>query len=84
MDASDQYPGAAIAISLCEQLQCWDMYLGVAVQEGVEGMRAKMRTAAQEAADTMPGERRYLLQEALKQWDHPDFLAYLKMKVGAT
>lgn len=86
MNVSD-YPGAPNAVELSESLKQWPMYLGCYMVEGLAGVKARMREAAENATKraALVGEvgKRDVLLEALMEWNHPDFDRYLEDKFKA-
>ena len=86
-DIKMQYAGATNAVALCEHLNQWEMYRRTAEIEGILSLRERMRDSLTAAVTTAINnsdfERQQVLQKALEEWDHPDFLAYLKTKLGS-
>lgn len=82
-DILSLYPGAATAIEVAEALKQWEMYRRTADVEGIESLRQRMRESCENARDKSQGEWRAILDQALAEWDHPDFLKYLRAKLGA-
>ena len=83
MSATFESEGAGKAIELCEQLKSWDMYRATAAEEGVVTLREMMRRSAIRAINSeLDEERKEAIRQALAEWDHPDFLLYLMVKVA--
>lgn len=81
----DVYPGAETAIALCEHLGSWDMFRTTAEVEGIESLKERMRCSIHGAIEKCGSDaaRVAVLEEALRQWDHPNFHLYLRAKLGA-
>jgi hypothetical protein len=76
------YAGAANAVELCEQLKQWDMFRRTAEIEGILSLKEKMRGSLITAMNNCDSERQQVMQKALAEWDHPEFMVYLKAKLG--
>lgn len=72
--------GATNAVELCEQLKQWDMYRRTAEIEGILSLKERMRESLTNAMNICDPERQQVMQKALAEWDHPEFLIYLKAK----
>lgn len=64
-------------------LNQWDMYRRTAEIEGILSLKEKMRGSLTTAMNNSDPERQQVLQKALSEWDHPDFLVYLRAKLGS-
>ena len=69
------------AIAVCEKLNIWDMYRGYAESQGVLATKERMRESLISAMSSSDEPRKAILQEALDQWDDPNFIDYLTVKL---
>lgn len=87
MNILEDYPGAPIAVSLLERLNQWDMYRKTAEEEGIPSLIAKMKqsamTALDQAIEAGDKKRAFVLKAALAEWEEPDFLSFVRAKLGA-
>ncbi len=89
MDTYDKlekvYPGAVNAVQFCEcfsEEHWWPEYIRYAEGHGVSALLTRIKAAIALCIEKGVGAQE-ILTKSLPEMDHPDFVKYLRAKVGA-
>jgi len=86
MGLRDDFAGAPKVIALVKQLKCWDMYQRTADEKGLCYLKMEMEKSLKQALERAKAEgdteRQVVFEEALAEWDEPDFFLWLKAKTS--
>lgn len=81
------YEQAANAVELCERLRQWPMYRGLARSHTIAYAHARLKEdlagAIDRCRDSGDTARAAILEQALLEWDHPQFWDYFAAKINS-